>query len=432
MENSEEQLAELIRKYEEKIEECNTQLIKIKDTQTGLSEILTGTGRTKEGIETVAAKINETAKSTGEVKDQIDGFHRMVKEALVNSNNTKTQIDAVLSSANDVLVNANKTKEQIDSTLVNSNNAVAASVKAKEQIDGVLASSNSTLANSNKSKEQLDGVLVSANEVLVTSNKTKDQITAALTSSNEVLAGAKATKGEIDKVLEQSSKSVDDLIEFYNDVFKDQKDANGDSIKQSLKTFIDASKEELRKLTVEATNQLYSLTDSSLHNTFAVRASAYTIEFKELETITFKLTLAVVADILIFGLIELGLILFGDGFDYHILIYQFSIAGALVFAIWMYNRNQKIAKKLAEFYHHKASLAEAMTGYRKLYNLGHESNEYMELFNAMKDQLNTNPASGIDELLNLKSPHEELTSAVKDLLNPANLKELLKETKGQV
>jgi hypothetical protein len=88
-----------------------------------------------------------------------------------------------------------------------------------------------------------------------------------------------------------------------------------------------------------------------------------------------------------------------------------------------------MAKKLAEEYHHKAAIAEAMTGYRQLYELDHEDKEYMELFNSLKDQLNINPSKSIDNFLNLKSPQEEISDTVKNIFNPKKLKELAAELK---
>jgi hypothetical protein len=95
----------------------------------------------------------------------------------------------------------------------------------------------------------------------------------------------------------------------------------------------------------------------------------------------------------------------------------------------MFNRNQKIAKILAEEYHHKAAIAEAMTGYRQLYELEHEDVEYMELFNSLKDQLNINPSKSIDKFLNLKSPQEEVADTFKNTFSTEKLKELAETLK---
>jgi len=232
--------------------------------------------------------------------------------------------------------------------------------------------------------------------------------------------------GERFKIADDKIKRLED---FYSSVFEDKKNEEGKVTKPSLISSIDSQKQRLDKLIKEATEKLYALTDSSLHNAFAKRAEEYTKEFGRLETLTHKLTWAVIIDIVIFGLIQCVLIALDKGFNYHILIYQFSIAGALVFAIWMFNRNQKIAKKLAEEYHHKAAIAEAMTGYRQLYDLEHEDGEYMELFNSLKDQLNINPSKSIDKFLNLKSPQEEVTDTFKNTFNTDKLKELAEALK---
>ena len=228
---------------------------------------------------------------------------------------------------------------------------------------------------------------------------------------------------------ESTDEKLKQLEKIHNDVFFDKTNEEGKIIKISLINSIEQQKSKLDTLINQANKKLYALTDSSLHNAFASRAKNYTTEFTRLEGITHKLTWAVIADILLFGLIQLILVLTDKGFNYHILIYQFSIAGALIFAIWMFNRNQKMAKKLAEEYHHKASIAEAMTGYRQLYELEHEDYEYMELFNALKDQLNINPSKSIDKFLNLKSPQEEISDKLKNTLDPDKLKDLAEKLK---
>lgn len=110
-------------------------------------------------------------------------------------------------------------------------------------------------------------------------------------------------------------------------------------------------------------------------------------------------------------------------------IFQLGITLPLVFIAWMYSRNQKIAKKLAEEYHHKASLAEAMTGYRNLYQLKHDSAEYLSLFDKIKEQLNVNPSSKIDKFLNLKSPQETAVEKGLDVLNPEALAKFAEQLK---
>lgn len=231
----------------------------------------------------------------------------------------------------------------------------------------------------------------------------------------------------INKSLAETEDELHDLIIFYNKVI-DSKSKDG-KVVIGLETTVNNLKNQLQTLISNAEHKLHALTDSSLHNAFAVRADSYTKEFSRLEKYTFWSIVGLIADLLIFGGVQVALNILDKPFNYHILIYQFSIAGALILAIWMFNRNQKIAKKLAEEYHHKASISEAMTGYRNLYGLEHEDDEYMALFNSIKDQLNVNPSKQIDDFLNLKSPSEEISGIVTELLNPKNLEKLATQLK---
>jgi predicted nucleic acid-binding Zn-ribbon protein len=232
---------------------------------------------------------------------------------------------------------------------------------------------------------------------------------------------------QIKKDLSESEDELRELRNFHSKVV-DTESKDGKKI-LGLESTVNNLKTRLTTLISDANSKLHALTDSALHNAFASRAANYTKEFQDLQKYTFWSIGGLIFDILAFGIAQIVLTAMDKPFSYHILIYQFSIAGALILAIWMFNRNQKIAKKLAEEYHHKASISEAMTGYRALYGLDHEDEEYLSLFNSIKDQLNVNPAKQIDTFLNLKSPHEELTGAVTELLNPKNLEIIANQLK---
>jgi len=232
---------------------------------------------------------------------------------------------------------------------------------------------------------------------------------------------------QIKKDLKENEEKLRELNNVYIKVV-DTETKDGKKI-AGLETIVNNLKNRLTTLITDANSKLHALTDSALHNAFATRAENYTTEFQTLQKYTFWSIVALIIDILVFGVAQIILSAMEKPFSYHILIYQFSIAGALVLAIWMFNRNQKIAKKLAEEYHHKASISEAMTGYRTLYGLDHDDEEYLALFNTIKDQLNVNPSKHIDAFLNLKSPHEELTGAVAGLLDPKNLESLANQLK---
>lgn len=297
-----------------------------------------------------------------------------------------------------------------------------------------------TLFDSDEKKSTktiLNNLITDATNLITDSQKTNTaieskhlEISAAQKLLLEDEEGRDSVKTQIVKIKEEFSKNLAEnerelrkLRTFYKTVFEKIIDEETEEESPGLKATVESLANRLEKLTSQAEKKLFGLTDSSLQHAFTSRAKKYSLEFTKLQKITFWLTLALVGDIVIFGIIQLCI----NEFNWHLLIYQFSIAGALAFAIFMYNRNQKIAKKLAEEYQHKASLTEAMTGYRELYSLDHKDTEYMELFNSLKDQLNTNPSKQIDSFLKLKSPHEELSSSIKGILNPENVKAIAEQ-----
>lgn len=264
----------------------------------------------------------------------------------------------------------------------------------------VLDKANEQCGEIVKAKAQVDGFVVA----LFGSTSNPDEgIENRVKKSQKAIEEAEAShKGKLEAV-----------EAFHDSVLKDQVGDDGVPKKLGLKSEVEQLRDQLNKLVVEATNKLHALTDQSLHNAFAKRAENYSAEFKKLEGRTQNVVLGIVVVVALFGLAQLGIYLTGKPFNYNLLIYQFSIIAALVFLLWMYNRNQKVAKKLAEDYHHKAALAEAMTGYRHLYGLKHSDEEYMRLFDSIKDALNVNPSASIDRFLNLRSPHEDVASMVE-------------------
>ncbi|MFL5764334.1 MAG: hypothetical protein ACJ77K_10380 [Bacteroidia bacterium] len=299
----------------------------------------------------------------------------------------------------------------------------------KASLNNLVAEATALIADSQKLNTGIESKhteLIAAQKLLLEDEEGRDSVKTQIIK----------IKDDFNKNLTENEKEVKKLRSFYKAVFEKVVDEETETEGLGLKATVESLANRLGKLTTDAEQKLLALTDSSLHNAFAERAKEYTKEFQTLENKTLNLTNWLIADIVAFGVAQLILLLCGKEFNYHLLIYQFSIAGALIFAIWMLNRNQKIAKKLAEEYHHKASIAAAMTGYRELYSLEHKDAEYMELFNSLRDQLNTNPSKGIDTFLKLKSPHEEISDSIKNVLKPENIKiianevtELIKEKK---
>ncbi len=234
------------------------------------------------------------------------------------------------------------------------------------------------------------------------------------------------TANELTLIHSENKQRLEELKKFYNSVFLNTTSPDGKTI-PGLKETIELLNTRLDKLISEAEKQLNAITDSSLHNSFFNRAKAHGDEYDKFQTYTLRSSLTLVGITLFFGIIQIiRIFAYEQSFDYHLLIYQISVSLPVVFIAWMYNRNQKIAKKLAEEYYHKSSISEAMTGYRSLYQLKHDSDEYMSLFNEIKQQLNINPAGKIDKFLKLKSPHEQIIDSFANPEAIAKIAEAIK------
>jgi predicted nucleic acid-binding Zn-ribbon protein len=357
---------------------------------------------TKKTIDETQAKIQK-----------INAFHNSLFESGEDSTCLKDQIEGLkqeietLKEEQEKLISA--LKEYHDKTLIGTDEEVSTAIIIEELIDNY----TNKLGQLDKKQGLFETFYVQAFE-----------------GTSEEISYQSQLKSAITQIKNDLSESEDELRELRNFHAKviDSESKEGKKI-PGLETAVNNLKNRLTTLISDANNKLHSLTDSSLHNAFATRAANYTQEFQSLQKYTFWSIAGLIFDIMAFGLAQIVLTAMDKPFSYHVLIYQFSIAGALVLAIWMFNRNQKIAKKLAEEYHHKASISEAMTGYRTLYGLDHDDEEYLALFNSIKDQLNVNPSKHIDTFLNLKSPHEEFTGAVTEILNPKNLELLANQLK---
>jgi hypothetical protein len=446
MENTEltkEELILLLAETTKQIKGIQTKIDKLdefyKENLVDEGENLSTQTKLKKTIENA----NGDAETIRNVKSEVEQFKAETFVGTEENPSTKKTIDDILNdikvkqqsidSAHKHLLENEEGRESLNTQITNLKNEIE-----KFKIETLIDEDEKV-----STKTSVKNLIVDANKLIADSQKANTDIETKhieISSAQKLLLidedGHESVKTQIIKIkddftknLTESDKEIKDLKRFHKKVFEKTGDEETGTEQEGLKVTVENLANRLSKLTTEAEKRLFGLTDSSLQHAFASRAKAYTIEFEKLQQFTYKLTWFLIIDIIVFGVIELILIACGKSFDYHLLIYQFSIAGALIFAMWMFNRNQKIAKKLAEDYHHKASITEAMTGYRELYGLEHKNPEYMELFTSLIEQLNTNPSKGIDTFLNLKSPHEELTSSVKDFLNPENLtkiKELIK------
>jgi hypothetical protein len=172
---------------------------------------------------------------------------------------------------------------------------------------------------------------------------------------------------------------------------------------------ISKQRQELQSLNDQSTQLLAELTDKSLHNTFKTQA--------EKKKWAHRLYFAFSIGILLIGVV-VGLITQHyheawqlNGLD--LWLYRLFISTPIGLLYWLCVSNSGIALKLAEEYQHKASISETLSGYRKLWNLEHQDQEYRDLFDPIACDLIKNPADKIK--ISNKDVFENLADIAKAL-----------------
>lgn len=371
----------------------------------------------KEDFTAINTFKNSIAEYNNEIFNDIEGRPSLKKQLITFLANIEANNKRVVEIKSDIDAYTNeifKGTEEKESIKAKIDNLLTNSITKINEISAyhkkILIDDGGNPSFDDRYKQAYDAIIAAHNELLVDEAK-KASVKAKIIELHGI---AGVVEKEVQTTLEK-------IKGFQTEVYDKYVDNKGDT-HAGLKATTESLRDDLQRLINETSKTLHSLTDKSLHNSFRSRARKYSEEYKVLQKYTFTCIFSIAGITLGFGIAQLiNVYSFLQPFSYNMEIYQIGITLPIVYAIWMFNRNQKIAKKLAEEYHHKAALAEAMTGYRALYRLNHDSSEYMNLFNGIKEQLNNNPSSTIDRFLNLKSPTEVLVKKGSDILNTDNL-----------
>jgi hypothetical protein len=240
---------------------------------------------------------------------------------------------------------------------------------------------------------------------------------------NELFASENDGESKEDKINsllkdmeEKSQKFVELEVDDFLKTAKDLKPkfdafyAKIDEREKSIKSQNDAIAKEqslLSSLNEQSAELLAELTDKSLHNAFRNEAN----NNKWAHYIFVALSL-----LILFGgifLLIYSLNVQKDGASrlqsYEFWLIRFFVSVPLGFAYWLTSHSASIRLKLAQEYQHKASITEALSGYRKMWDLSHSDDEYQKLFNLVSEDLVNNPADKI------KFSYGDVSQAVKDV-----------------
>ena len=234
--------------------------------------------------------------------------------------------------------------------------------------------------------------------------KTKIQRIATLAESTE--NKIKSAEEIINEFDEEAFKN------FYNKIADREKKYN--SYEENLKKLqLETEKQQKINLNIQIDSQkfLQDITDKTLINTFKEQATEKKTSYKWLfgGSVAMACFVGIAGFVLILykgkiGLEELALLPF-------------------IFAYFSLGKQADIHKKLAEEYQHKASLTEYLAGYKKMWELGREDEEYIKLIEEIKKEILKNPnefiSIGKDYPENIKYIAEKSCEAISKI-NPLN------------
>jgi hypothetical protein len=241
-------------------------------------------------------------------------------------------------------------------------------------------------------KNKIEEFKLSAESIKDSLVKIEEESKKLSESTNSYNSESESTLEDIKELLESAKTLISEIEEFKETTnqFCDKIDEREEKIKiQNEK--ISTSQSELDRLNEESSKLLQEITDKSLHNAFKIQAE----EKKKAHKWYFGFSLGV----LLFGVLLMMLIqFFQDGLkldDYELWFARLFISVPVGLAYWLCTVKSNITMQLAEEYQHKASVSEALSGYRKLWDLEHDSKEYKDFFNPTVLHLINNPSDKI-------------------------------------
>lgn len=157
-------------------------------------------------------------------------------------------------------------------------------------------------------KNKVENIVKELEETLKNYNAKTQEINAAYNVLITGESGKESTKSEILKIkdeftrnLTENSNQLIDLKAFYKSVFeKSTNEVGGES--DGLKITVETLKIKLENLIKNANEKLAALTDSALHNSFAVRAKSHTDEYGQLQNYTFRSVIAIAGVTVVFAI----------------------------------------------------------------------------------------------------------------------------------
>lgn len=323
-----------------------------------------------EALDVLESELRGLEKRKIQIHSEYDNFHNDV----VGDSDGK-KVDGNLSILGDVKDSQTKITEYYNDIF--SSGEGETGIEAK--IDGFLLKIESVEKNALASQEKINAAEANV-------DNSKEEVEALEKQASAILAEVEKIKSKFDlfcqKIDEREGK------------IKAQEDK------------INAETEKVSGLSNQVTKLLEEMTDKSLHNAF--KSEANSNKKGQLFYFWFSLIILIGGSLLFLHSLKIEVSNNASITGHELWLIRFFLAVPFGFAYWLCSSKAAIKMKLAEEYQHKASIAEALAGYREMWSLKHHDEEYQKLFNLVSSDLIKNPADKI------KISHKDIFEKVGD------------------
>jgi len=328
----------------------------------------------KKNLTEALARLENDVENLNNQKNQIGlGYEKFQDEVIGNGDGIKK--DGKLSILGDVKDSQKKINDYYNHLFENEDD--------KKSLEDKINSFSSEIEEAKKDA-------VSTQEEINESKIKTDEVVAEINSTKDV---AISTLKEIEKIKTKFDSFCQSMDERDNQIKSQREELNS----------------ELKKLTQlnsQSSELLAEITDKSLHNAFKKEARAN--KDGQLFYFWFSILILIGGSFLFLHSLKIEIGNNSKVTSQELWLLRFFLSVPFAFAYWLCSSKAAIKMKLAEEYQHKASIAEALSGYREMWSLKHTDAEYQKLFNLVSSDLIKNPADKI------KISHKDIFEKVED------------------
>ncbi|MFV0322618.1 MAG: hypothetical protein ACK5LE_09600 [Alphaproteobacteria bacterium] len=277
-----------------------------------------------------------------------------------------------------------------------------------------------------KIKEEHEEIKTKYEEIIALSRNLQTILTNANTNATAIENLKKNADSYIQQIIEKHKKIDEDIKSYQDDLTILEKryettiknnEVDSDARKEGytkLTNQIKVTEDLTKNLNEKSQELLQNLSDRTIHGTFNIQAKRLQDGAKFWSGLSIFLGILAV---LVAGFVVYKIFNSNDlsvGVVGVRILFTFALIPILVWLMNFSSKQSSIFRKQADEYTHKATVLEAITGYRKQFLLSHDDAEFILLFDSIIKELINNPSETVNELYGLKNTKKAKSNKEKN------------------